>query len=72
LKQSERARNSLVNLAVLTSLYAACHDDEKALSTLRKALNAGYRDFPALDSNPYLDGLRKDPRYQQLIQQYRK
>jgi tetratricopeptide (TPR) repeat protein len=71
-KQSEGARNSLVNLAVLTSVYAARHDDEKALATLRKALNGGYRDFPALDANPYLEGLRKDPRYQQLIQQYRK
>lgn len=46
--------------------------DEKALATLRKALDEGYRDFPALDANPYLERLRKDPRYQQLIQQYRK
>jgi serine/threonine protein kinase/Flp pilus assembly protein TadD len=71
-KQSEGARNSLVDLAVLASVYAARHDDEKALATLRKAFGAGYRDFPALDSNPYWEGLRKDPRYQQLIQQYRK
>jgi tetratricopeptide (TPR) repeat protein len=71
-KQSEEARNSLVDLAVLTSVYAARHDDEKALATLHKALEGGYRDFPALDSNPHLEELRKNPRYQQLIQQYRK
>jgi non-specific serine/threonine protein kinase len=71
LKQSEKARSSLVNLAVLTSIYAARHDEEKALATLHKALDGGYRDFPALDSNPYLEELRKNPRYQQLIRQYR-
>jgi serine/threonine protein kinase/Flp pilus assembly protein TadD len=70
-KQSEGEKHSLVNLAVLASTYAARHDDEKALATLRKALDAGYRDFPALESNP-LEDLRKNPRYQQLIQQYRK
>jgi tetratricopeptide (TPR) repeat protein len=71
-KQSEGGNKALVNLAVLVSIYAARHDDETALATLRRALDGGYRDFPALDSNPYLEGLRKDPRYQQLIQQYRK
>src|SRR5208283_4739884 len=39
---------------------------------LRKALEGGYRDFLALDASPYLEQLRKDPRYQQLILQYRK
>jgi tetratricopeptide (TPR) repeat protein len=71
LKQSEGARNSLVNLAVLAFIYAARHDDEKALATLRKALDGGYRDFSALDSSPYLEKLRNAPRYQKLIQQYR-
>lgn len=71
-QQSEGERKSLVNLAFLTSLYAARHEDEKALATLRQALDGGYRDFPALDASPYLEGLRKSPRYQQLIQQYRK
>src|ERR1700683_3549703 len=71
-KQPEQARNSLIDLALLTYIYAARHDDEKALTTLGKALAAGYRDFAALDSSPYLEELRKDPRYQHLITQYRK
>jgi eukaryotic-like serine/threonine-protein kinase len=72
LKQEQGERDSLVDLAVLASIYAARHDDEKALATLRKALERGYQDFPALDSNPYLERVRKDPRYRQLIQEYQK
>src|SRR5208283_2846711 len=71
-KQSVKEQDALIDLALLTSLYAARHDDEKALATLRKALEGGYRDFLALDASPYLEQLRKDPRYQQLILQYRK
>jgi serine/threonine protein kinase/Tfp pilus assembly protein PilF len=71
-RQSGKEQGSLVDLALLTFLQAARHDDEKALATLRKALEGGYRDFAALDASPYLEELRKSPRYQQLIQQYRK
>ncbi|HEX9221719.1 MAG TPA: protein kinase [Candidatus Acidoferrales bacterium] len=72
MKESEVARSSLPNLAHLSFIYAARNDKEKALATLQKALEAGYRDFSALDSNPYLESLRKDPRFQQLIGHYRK
>jgi serine/threonine protein kinase/tetratricopeptide (TPR) repeat protein len=72
MKESERTRSSLINLALLSFIYGARHEDDKALVTLRQALDDGYRDFPALDSSPYLEELRKDPRYQQLMQQYRK
>jgi hypothetical protein len=34
-----------------------------------KALKAGYRHFPAIDADP---SLRSDPRFQQLIQRYRR
>jgi tetratricopeptide (TPR) repeat protein len=71
MKESEASRSSLPSLAELSSIYAARNDKEKALATLQKALAAGYRDFAALDSSPYLERLRKDPRYQQLIQHYR-
>jgi len=71
-KQTEGEKSSLVDLAVLASIYAARHDDERALATLQKALDGGYRDFLALDSSPYLEELRKNPRYQQLVQRYRK
>jgi eukaryotic-like serine/threonine-protein kinase len=72
MREPEIVRNSIINLAALVSIYAGLHDNEKALATLQKALDAGYVDFGALDSNPHLAELRKDPRYQKLIQQYRK
>ena len=72
MKESEVSRSALPSLAHLSSIYAARNDKEKALATLQKALEAGYRDFAALDSNPNFEGLRNDLRYQQLIQHYRK
>lgn len=72
MKQSEVARSSLPNLAHLSFIYAARKDREKALATLQRALEAGYRDFAALDSNPNFERLRNDLQYQQLIQHYRK
>lgn len=56
----------------LSSAYAAQGDKEKALAVLQSALNAGYRDFAALDASPYFSSLRSDPRYQQLVQHYRR
>jgi hypothetical protein len=32
----------------------------------------GFGDFGALDASPYFKSLRDDPRYRQLVQQYRK
>jgi hypothetical protein len=55
-----------------SSAYAAQGDKEKALATLQKALDAGFRDFGALDASPYFSSLRSDPHYQQLIQHYRR
>lgn len=61
-----------INLFWLSAAYAAHADKAKALDALQKAFNAGYRDFDALDANPYFSRLRRDPEYQQLVQRYRK
>jgi adenylate cyclase len=71
-KQSADSQNTPIVQIVLASIYASGHDDEKALATLRRTLERGYRDFAALDANPYLQTLRRDPRYERMIQQYRK
>ena len=54
------------------AIYAAKGDKDKALAELQEAFTLGFRDFSALDNSPYFANLRSDPRYQKLIQQYRK
>ena len=60
-----------VNCYFLSATYAAKGDKEKALASLQKTFNLGYRDFAALDASPYFASLRSDPRFQQLIRSYR-
>lgn len=51
-------------------LVAAQGDKEKALASLQKTLDLGYRDFVAIAASPYFASLRSDPRFQQLIRRY--
>jgi serine/threonine protein kinase/cytochrome c-type biogenesis protein CcmH/NrfG len=67
LKQPKAA----VVLALLSSIYAAAGENQKALNALQEALEKGYGDFAAIDANPYYSNLRSDPRFQKLLQQYR-
>lgn len=62
---------SAVAIVVLSSIYAAQGEKESALAELERALSSGYRDFVAIDANPYLSSLRPDPRFQQLLQRFR-
>jgi hypothetical protein len=39
---------------------------------MQKAFEMGFKDFAVLDSSPYFSALRTDPRFQQLVQRYRK
>jgi adenylate cyclase len=63
---------SAISLWWLTAAYAAKGDKEKALATLQKAFDAGFRDFAAIDASPYFASLRSDPRFQQLLRRYRR
>ena len=56
----------------LSAAYAGKGNREKALASLQASLKLGYGDFVTLDTSPYFASLRDDPRYKQLIQQYRK
>lgn len=69
---TQLTRRTPVILIQFSSVYAARGEKEKALAELEKALAGGYRDFAALDSNPYLASLHSDPRFQQLLSRYRK
>ncbi len=55
----------------LSSFYAGNGDKEKALATLQKALELGFRDFAAIDANPAFTSLRGNPSFQQLLSRYR-
>jgi non-specific serine/threonine protein kinase len=70
LNHPEKFRGA-VYLFVLGSIYAGRGDKEKAFAELQKALEAGYRDFAAIDASPHFASLRSDPRFQQLLRRYR-
>jgi serine/threonine protein kinase/TolB-like protein/tetratricopeptide (TPR) repeat protein len=61
-----------VPLFWLASAYSAHGDRDKALATMKKAFDLGFRDFGEIDSSPHLATLRADPRFQQLMRNYRK
>jgi serine/threonine protein kinase/tetratricopeptide (TPR) repeat protein len=56
----------------MTAAYAGKGDKEKALASLQESFKLGFGDFAALDASPYFASLREDPRYKQLVLQYRK
>src|SRR5580692_181071 len=58
---------SMINNYWLSSYYAGNGEKEKALSTLQKSFEYGFRDFPALDANPAFSSLRNDSRFVGLV-----
>ncbi len=54
----------------LACSYALMKQNDLALATLRRAVEIGYRDFRYIEQDHDLDGIRKDPRFRQLIQEY--
>jgi len=64
-------RKTAMDHYYLSAVYSAKGDGEKALTTMQTAFKLGFRDFAAIDANPYFASLRADPRYQQLLRQYR-
>lgn len=51
----------------LARAYAGQKDKKKALSTLEKAVEAGFKDFARLKTTPEFALLEKEPRYQNLL-----
>jgi hypothetical protein len=56
----------------LSAGYSAKGDQDKSVAAMQESLKLGFRDFSAIDNSPYFASLRADPRYLQLVQQYRK
>jgi tetratricopeptide (TPR) repeat protein len=55
----------------LACRYALLQQPDLALVSLRKAIELGYRDFRFMDQDHDLDSIRKDPRFRQLVKEYR-
>lgn len=51
----------------LARRYARLQNRDLALSTLRRAVELGYRDVRAISRDADLESLRKDPRFRQLL-----
>jgi len=56
----------------LACRYALLKQPDLALTTLRKAIELGYRDFRYIEEDRDLDSIRKDPRFRKLLREYRK
>jgi hypothetical protein len=56
----------------LACRYALLRQPDLAFSTLRKAIELGYRDFRYMEEDRDLESIRKDPRFRQLMREYRK
>jgi len=65
-------KETAINLYWLSAAYSAKGDKDKAITSIQGSFKLGFRDFSAIDNSPYFANLRADPRYQQLVQQYRK
>ena len=61
------ASKSMINNYWLSSYYAGNGEKEKALATLQKSFDYGFRDFSALDANPAFSSFRNDPRFATLV-----
>ena len=55
----------------LACRYALLKQAEMALGALRKAVELGYRDFQFMEKDRDLESIRKDPRFRQLVRDYR-
>jgi tetratricopeptide (TPR) repeat protein len=55
----------------LACRYALLKQRDKAITTLRKAVELGYRDFEFMLEDHDLDSIRKDPRFRKLVKEFK-
>jgi hypothetical protein len=54
----------------LACRYALLKQRDKAITTLRRAVELGYRDFEFMKEDHDLDSIRKDPRFRKLMKEF--
>ena len=72
MESAAKVKRTAIHMFWIGSAYSAKGDKDKAFASMQESFKLGFRDFSAIDNSPYLASLRADPRYQHLIQQYRK
>jgi tetratricopeptide (TPR) repeat protein len=55
----------------LACRYALLKQADMALRALRRAVELGYRDFQFMEEDRDLESIRKDPRFRQLVREFR-
>ncbi|HEY6188230.1 MAG TPA: tetratricopeptide repeat protein [Pyrinomonadaceae bacterium] len=65
---SEMAENNPNIIYELASAYALNGDKKKALETLRRAVEKGFKDSTQITENAALAPLRKEPEYQKILE----
>jgi serine/threonine protein kinase/cytochrome c-type biogenesis protein CcmH/NrfG len=63
---------SMMDTYWLSSFYAGSGDKEKALATLQKAFDMGFRDSAAINADPAFASLSDDARFRQMLQRFSK
>ncbi len=64
-----RPRDPVAHYNIACS-FSLLRKNEQAITSLRKAIELGYRDFAYLRRDRDLDGIRNDPRYKQLMREF--
>ena len=67
-KLSNAANSDGETLYYLSSYYALLGDKENAIITLKKAIDAGYFNYPFMVSNSYFTTLENDGRFKKLLE----
>ncbi len=55
----------------LACRFAVLKQADHAIRSLRKAVELGYHDYRYMEEDGDLDSIRKDPRYRQIVRDYR-
>lgn len=68
LKEKAEKTGKVDYLGVLSAIHAALGEDDQALALLEKAVNKDWMGFRMVTIHPAFDNLRKNPRFQKLMQ----
>lgn len=63
----ERSKQQFVSSYQMATVYAGLGDTQRAMDSLQRAYSPGSIDLVQLKTDPKLDPLRNDPRFQEIL-----